>query len=566
MSRVLSQLEKRILAGCALVGVLSMGFLAGYYVITHQVEVPAEGGTYVEGLVGDAQFVNPLYASSNNVDADLTRLIYSGLMRWDTEKGLVNDLASEVKRSDDGKVYTVTLRKDAVFHNGDLLSVHDVLFTFDALKNPLYRSPLSAAYQLAEVTQVDDQTIAFTLRDPYAPFLSSLTIGILPSGIWADVAPRNVPLAGYNLKPIGSGPYAFREFSKDTKGNIKNYTLVRNDAYYGEKPLIDELTFKFYPDTQSAVKALESKNVEGLGFVPQELESSVEKTHETSLLRPFIPRQTALFFNQTQQPLFKVKAVRQAIALAIDREEIVREALNGHGEATAGVMLHEAVSTPLPIPVPDLAAANTLLDEAGFPALDGAPFRLSKKPEAPKRGQPAVDPSTLPVLSITLTTVQTPEFNRAAQLVATQLAAIGIEVKIETVDPPALLKTVIEPRNYSVLLTGILYGTDPDPFSFWHSTQATDKGLNLAGYANKKADDLIVAGRLALDATARADAYTALQTLVAEDVPAVFLYRPTYTYAIGAKIRGVVLERINAPADRFANVMDWYIETRKTLK
>lgn len=566
VGRLLSRAEKQALAACALIGTLSVLFLGGAYVLTHQVEVPATGGTYVEGLVGDAQFVNPLYTSASNVDADIARLVYSGLMRWDAQNGLVNDLATEVKRSEDGKIYTVTLRKDAVFQNGDPLSVTDVLFTFEALKNPLYRSPLSAAYQLTEVSQTDEQTVVFTLKEPYAPFLSLLTIGILPSGVWSDIAPRNVPLAGYNLKPIGSGPYAFKEFAKDKKGSIKSYTLIRNEAYYGTKPLIDEITFKFYPDAASAVKALEAKNIEGLGFVPQDLEADVEKTGASVLLRPSMPRQTALFFNQTHQPLFKTKELRQAIALVIDRDAIVRDALNGHAEATAGVMFPESVSATLPIPSPDITAANKLLDDAGFPKLEGATFRLSKKLDIPKKGKVAVDPSTIPTLSVTLTTVQTPEFNRVAQLIATQLATIGIEAKVEAIDSSDLLKTVIEPRNYDLLLTGILYGMDPDPYSFWHSSQATDKGLNLAGYTNKKADDLIDIGRKALDLKTRTDAYTSLQTLVADDVPAVFLYRPTYTYAIGASIRGVALEHINAPVDRFADITNWYIKTRKTLK
>lgn len=547
--------------------VLCLGAIGARFVFTHQVETPAVGGEYVEAVAGEPQFINPLYAPANDVDADIARLVYAGLLRRDADGVLQNDMAERWTVSEDGKIYTFTLREDAKFHNGSPLLARDVLFTMDALRNSLYRSPLSGAYQAAEVAQTDEHTVTFTLKEPSAGFLSTLTVGILPADLWTDIAPRNVPLASYNLKPIGSGPFQFETLSKDKNGSIRSYTVSRFADHAGGAAFLERVTFKFFSSSDDAVKALGSRTAEGVGYVPSDMEAEATR-HGVVLLRPSIPRETALFFNQDRQPVFKIKAVRQAIALAIDRAQIVAKALDGHGTPIAGVMLPEALGSEptLPIPAMDIAGANALLEDAGFPKIEGLVYRLSKKPAPATKTKLAEDPVTIPALSVTITTVQTPEFARVAELVVTQLAAIGIQAQVEAVAQANLYRQVIEPRDYEFLLTGILYGAEPDPYPFWHSSQATSTGLNLSGYANRKTDALLEDARKALDPAVRVSKYAEFQKIVAEDVPAVILYRPSYAYALADKIKGVTIEHIATPADRFNGIKEWYIKTRKTLK
>ncbi len=562
---VLTRREKSVLAGAWTAVVLAVLFLGGWYFFAHHADVPAVGGSYTEALVGEPQFVNPLYASSNDPDADIARLVYSGLMRRQADGTLVDDLASDVHVSADGKTYTITMRADARFQNGDPVQAKDVVFTYSALQDPLYRSPLAGTYQGVDISQTDDRTVVFSLKDPDAFFPSFLTVGILPSNLWSDVAPRNTPLAAYNLKPIGSGPYRFKEFEKDRNGNIRSYTLERNAGYYGAKPLIDTLTFKFYDDAQSALKAVETRSAEGVAYVPPELEAEAQKTKALQLLRPEIPQQTILFFNQDRQTAFKDKAVRQAIALALDRRAIMQNAVGGQAEPIVGPVLDEALDglAPPAIPAPDPIAANKLLDDAGYAKPDGSDVRLQKPAPGSKKG---AKPSTDRALSFTLTTVQTPEFLQAAQTIATELSAIGIKVQISAVDAQDLAKTTLETRSFDLLLVSLFYSDNPDPYPFWHSSQATMKGLNLADYAVKGADDLLVKARGESDPAARAQDYEAFDTQVMNDVPAVFLYRPTYAYGLGADVKGASLERIRVPSDRFSDVADWYVKTRWKLK
>ncbi len=576
---ILTQGEKQTIMGALLVITLSLTSLGVWYFITHRVEIPTVGGEYTEALIGEPQLINPLYASSNDADADIASLVFSGLLKWDPNQGLVNDLAESVDISEDGTVYTVKLRKDAVFHNGEEVRARDVLFTINAIQNPAYRSPLEVSFRGVEVSQIDDKTVAFILEEPFAPFLTTLTVGILPAGSWATIAPKNALLASLNLEPIGSGPYQFAEFSKDKAGNILTYTLKRNPNYYGEGPMIERLTFKFYQDADEAIRALENRNVEGMSFVPTDLEEEAEKIRGVRLLHPTIPRETVLFFNEDAQPILANKNVRRAIALAINKEAIVQDVLDGNGTVIDGPILPGMIGyhpdiAKIPL---DRVQAAKLLEEEGYVVHEDATFRTNPKAKPTETEQDETEDteetsseestnSDSADLTLVLTTVQSPEFIRTAELLADQLKTIGIKIEINVVESEAFFDDVVAPRQYELLLTGVLLGVDEDPFPFWHSSQVGENGLNLAGYANRNVDTLLEEARLTTNEEERAAKYREFQDLLVEDIPAVFLYQSTYAYAISEKIRNVQIDRIAIPSHRFAKIESWYIKTKKAFK
>lgn len=559
LPRVLTVGERKLLLSALSALVLSLASLSVWYVATHRVDIPAVGGEYTEALIGEPRFVNPLYASASDVDADLTRLVYSGLLTWDPERGLTNDLASDIQVSEDGKTYTVKIRDDATFHNGEPVRASDVIFTIDAIQNPQYRSPISVSFHGVTVSQVDDKTVAFALEAPFAPFLSTLTVGVLPANIWGEIAPRNAVLASRNLEPVGSGPYRFAEFAKDKSGSILSYTLERNADYYGAPALVERLTFKFYASPTEAVHALENRNVEGVSFVPADLESAVSGVRSVEILHPDIPREVALYFNQSTSETLKDKAVRTAVAQAIDKAAIVAESLGGNGRVIDAPILPGMIGEHPDVAkiAFDVAVANQALEDAGYKLPEGGTIRQLKK--APTGDVPNE-------LALTITTAQNAEFVRAAELIAGQLAAVGIKAEVRTVDSATFFGSVIEPRDYQVLLTGTLLGIDPDPYPFWHSSQNKAGGLNLALYANRNADTLLETARAATSLDDRAKAYRDFQDMIAADVPAVFLYQSTYAYAVSDKIRNVTIDRIVSPADRFARITEWYVKTKKALK
>lgn len=561
LTHVLNETEKRVLQ-TALTGlVVGIIVFGGWYIGANRTEVPAIGGEYTEGLIGEPQFINPLYSTASDVDSDITNLVYSGLLKLDPVLGLVKDLAESLEISEDQKTYTFKIRDNAKWHNGQNVLASDVAFTIQSIQTGVYRSPLSISFRGVSVSQVDDRTVQFFLEEPFAPFLSTLTVGILPEEIWFEVDPRNAPLASLNLEPIGSGPYKFEKFTVDKRGSVKSYTVNRFKDYYGDRPNIERVTFKFYENAGAAFRALQNRNVEGVGFIPSDLVEDAEKEKSITVLYPNIPRAATIFFNQERNELLAEDEVREAIALALDKQAIVDTVLKGHGTVIHSPILQGSVGYDATIEAyeMDIQRANELLDETDYEWMTPETYR--KKEVKTEDGETADE-----ILHLVLTTTDNPEFLQTAELIKAQMLAIGIELEIEIVSSEILYTEVLKPRSYDLLLTATQPGIDPDPYPFWHSSQISDPGLNLAGYANRKVDEFLETARQTTDASEREEAYSEFQKIIAEDLPAIFLYQPTYRYAISTKIQNVSMDHLFRPSDRFGNITDWYIKTKKVLK
>jgi peptide/nickel transport system substrate-binding protein len=545
LPRVLSIQEKRLIFSALLTIVLCLLLATVLYVTAHRIDIPAVGGEYTEGLVGEPQFINPLYSISSDVDHDLVSLIYSGLLRWDPDEGLVPDLAESLEVNEDGTVYTLKIRDGAVFHNGDDVLARDVIFTISAIQNPSYRSPLADQFYNVSVVQEDDTTVSFILEEPFAPFAQSLTVGILPVGLWAEILPQNAPLAAINLQPIGSGPYEFTEFTKDKKGSIRSYTLTRNDDFYLEAPYIETLSFKFYPDIFALEDALSNKNVEGASIVDYEQREEVSANKNVELEEPFLPRETVLYFNQDLNDALSKLSVRQAIANAIDKTALVEKVYGSsarviHSPILPGMLGYD----PSIIDSFDAEDASSALKEAGYAGNEDQEKNLS----------------------LTLTTLDRPDLEAVAGAIREDLLAVGIELTLNLVPSDLIATQVIDPRNFELLLAPVMLEADPDPYGFWHSSQAKDAGLNLVGYESEEVDTLLERGRSTLDQAARAAIYQEFQALLAKDLPAVYLYQSTYGYALAKKIQHPAILSIVLPSDRFARITQWYIKTKKALR
>jgi peptide/nickel transport system substrate-binding protein len=551
LPRLLKSPEKILLNAASILGAISIAALLVWGYTTNLSVQPARGGSYTEGLVGSPQFINPLYSSASSVDQDIARLVYSGLMKWDPTAGLIPDLAESYTISEDETVYTFSLRSDATWHDGTAVSPRDVIFTFNALQSPEYRSPLLGSFQGVSIEQVDERTVSFILDESFAPFLSTLSVGIMPADYWGDLDPQTTRLAERNLRPIGSGPYEFSEFEKDKRGVIQSYTLMRYPKYYGGPAYIEDITFKFYPTVEAGIEAIKSKRVEGLAVVPKDRVEEVENS-DIQVLNPSLPQTTALFFNIKKGLLTDTK-LRKALAIATDKDVIVDEVLNGEAEVThtpvASNYTKETTAYDNPTPF-NIDQARTQLNELGWTLHEGEEIR--------RKGETS--------LELTITTVDETETVAVANNIVEQWKLAGVRANVRTIDPSVFRNEVLVDRDYEILLSGILMGSDPDLYPFWHSSQIAHPGLNLSQFGNRTADEAIESARQTSDIETRKDLYEELTVIVNEVVPAVFLYRPTYTYVTNDKINGIDLDAIVSPADRFGQINQWFIKTKKGFK
>ncbi len=514
--------------------------------------VPQEGGSYTEGIAGQPMYVNPLLSQTSEADSDLVRLIYSGLLKYDNQGKPVNDLAESHEVSEDQKTYTFYLKKDVKWHDGEPLTASDVYFTFSAVQNPAYRSPLRLNWQGVEAEQKDDYIIVFTLKNPYAGFLNNLTMGILPRHIWENVGPEKFVLSEFNLKPVGSGPYQFSDFQKDSSDSIVSYELRSFPGYFEGKPFITKFNFNFYPDYYALAEAYNKKEIDGVESVPADKLGDIKSKKGTEIYEFNSPRYFAVFFNQNKSVPLASQKVREALAYGTDRSPIINEVLSGKGAAVFSPFLLSMAEYEDDISRYDTDAekAKSLLDEEGWKLGEGQEIRE-------KNGAK---------LEIEITTLDSPELAQTAEILAEQWKKIGVDAKINVLSVADLQQNYVKPREYSALLFGQELNFLPDPYFFWHSSQARDPGLNFALFNDKKADEILDNARQEQDAGKRIEYYKEFQKIVTAKIPALFLYSPKYLYPVNKKVKGVTAENINTPADRFADVNEWYVKTKRIRK
>lgn len=494
--------------------------------------------------------INPVLSASNNADDDLVQAIYSSLFKYDGQGKLENDLVDSYDISDDKTQYTIHLKKGVQWHDGQQLTSADVLFTINLISDPAYKSPLRSNWQGITTASPDDYTIIFKIQTPYVGFLNNLTFGILPKHIWESIDADKFPLTELNLEPIGSGPFKYSSFQKDSSGNILSYKLVANPNYFSGKPYISKLTFDFYSDDASVIDAYNKKEIMGISSIsPSEL-PQIKLQQSTDAHKFSIPRYFAIFFNQTKSVPLATDQVRQALAYATDRQEIINKVLGGNGSPVYGPFLPGMIGfDPANKSNFDLNQANQLLDSAGW-----------------TRGQDGFRGKNNAALEINLVTTDWPELEQTAEIIKSQWEKIGVKVDITNSSISDIQQNYIRPREYEALLFGQVLGADPDPYSFWYSSQKSDPGLNLSLYGNSASDQLIESGRTEFDPAKRTAIYAQFQTQLEAEIPAVFLYSPNYVYPVTKSVKGIDISNLISPSERFADIDKWYIDTKRIWK
>ena len=513
---------------------------------------PIRGGTLKEGIVGTPRFINPTLAIAR-ADQDVTALVYSGLMKIDSKGELVPDIAESITTSDDGLTYNVVLRKDVHFHDGTPLTAKDVDFTIGLIKNPDLKSPIRGNWNDVNVEVVNDYELNIVLKNPYVPFKENFLVGIMPAHLWSQIPIEQLPFNKLNTEPVGSGPFKVKTASRDANGLINSYILTANKAT-PTPPKIDTFELHFYNDEETLVAAMKKGTIDTSAYVANESIASLTDSGNFKVITEPLPRVFGMFFNQNKQPALRDPAVREALEVAIDRDNIIATALKGQGVP---------IDTPMPessstlqsrdgsneeTPASRVARAQKILTDAGWTKNN---LGLLEK---------QIDGSAT-TLSLTVRTSNVPLFNTVSQMVADQWKAIGVEVSTEQFEQTGLVQTVIRPRDFEVLLFGLDMSRAQDLYPFWHSSQKDDPGLNISQYTSLSVDALLEKARTEQDPNARNQALTDASTIIKNERPAIFLFEPMMTYVVKKNVVISDIHNIGKPSDRFANSTDWYTDS-----
>ena len=563
-----------IFIGILLVAIMSIIIFIGKVNSMFLVEVPVTGGTITEGIVGVPTLINPVIALSD-ADKDLTSLVYSGLMRKTPEGNFIPDLAESYTVSPDGINYTFVIRKNAKFQNNKNVTADDVIFTIEKIKDPIIKSPRKMGWDGITVSKKDDYTVVFTLAQPYISFIDNTTIGILPSDLWKDTKANEFNLSPLNVKAIGSGPYKINSVSKNSDGISEEFKLTRFNDFTLGKPLVKDFNIISFANEKDLVKALLNNSIDQAGGISSENIESI-KNNNFTIHAATLPRIFGIFFNSSKNKIFEDQTVINAFDKALYRQEIIDNVLGGYGSIVYNPIPEKIIknSSNQNYNNQVLDEVNIMLDKTGWvKGEDGIRTKggTTTKTITKKVGKKTITqtvktngPATR--LSFSLTTGDTQELKDTTLLIKDQLSKIGAEVDIKKIYETGQLNQLIRARDYEALFFGQVINHESDLYSFWHSSQRTDPGLNIAMYNNKKVDSILESIQKIPKYEDRIPKYEELVNEFDNDIPALLIYSPKYLYVTSPKLNNISFENITIPSDRFASIYKWSADTDQVWK
>ncbi|MCX6054007.1 MAG: peptide ABC transporter substrate-binding protein [Chloroflexi bacterium] len=514
---------------------------------------PVSGGVYTEALVGSLKRLNPLLDSSNQVDRDVDRLIYSGILKFDSRGLAVPDLANSVTVSQDGVIYSVQLKDKLEWHDGEPLTTADVAFTIDLMKSGdgFIAQDLIDFWKAIKVVVLDERNMQFVLPEAFSPFQDYLAFGILPEHILGEKTISEISDSDFNLSPIGSGPYQFSEITVEDS-IITGITLKGFDQYAGTPPFIQEIVFRYYPNAQTAYQAYLDGFVQGVSEIPNNLLPAALVQPTLSIYSGRLPQISMILLNLNDPgvPFFQVAEIREALLLGLNRQRLVNDVFNGQAIVANGVIFPEswAYMDGLATVNYDLDQAILLLKQSGY---------VVTGEEEPVRTKDNT------VFKFVLSYPDDELHRKLAESIQADWKKLSLDVTLEPIPADVFVSEKLAPRAFQAALVDLNLGStpDPDPYPFWDLGQAAT-GQNYSQWNNRLASDSIEQARVTTDFSERTRLYHNFQSIFAQELPSLPLYFPVYNYAVDSSFKGVSMGPLIDTSYRFASVTSWFLTTR----
>lgn len=544
------EVRRHMLGWLFLIGLLIIltGLQMVWFQGSYTEEAPAPGGTYAEGVVGPLGTLNPLFATSNP-ERSATQMIFSGLFSYDSHNRVRGDLAKSWRLEDGGRKYVITLKDDIRWQDGKKLTSEDVVFTVNLMKDPRVNSPLYNNWKDIDALAVDKKTVVFTLPAVYSPFLNALNFGVVPKHLLEGIPPEEVRESNFSLHPVGSGPFAFQSLQNlNTQQGRSVLYLKAFDNYFKGQPKIDNIQLHVYGKNNELEDALTTNEINTVNELSA---AAAERLEGTFTIADVAINHGVYAIFRTDSTILKEQKVRNAIRYGTNTEKI-REMIGGNVSALHGPLLKNQVDgiENLKQPGFNIDQANKMLDQAGW-----------------KKGSDGIRKKGSQQLIINLVSLKDSDYEVVAKELVKQWKKIGVKVDLRIVAPEDIQQNVLRPRAYDVLLYELAIGADPDVYAYWHSSQATQNGLNFANYKSGVADDALLSARARFEESLRKIKYTVFVRQWLKDAPAVGLYQSTIRYGSNDEVRSLGEDTsIVSPIDRYRLVEYWTVQLEPRYK
>ena len=481
--------------------------------------------------IGEPSNLIPLLAS-DGASAEISRLIFNGLVKYGPDLKLTGDLAERWELLDSGQKIIFYLRKDVLWQDGAPFTAKDVKFTFDRLRDPGVPTPYAASFDKVKSLRVlDDLTVQVDYSEPFSPGLVSWTMGIIPEHLLRD---KDFKTTDFRRHPVGTGPYRLEQWLSG-----QQLVLTANKRYFEGVPNIERYVYRIIPDQATTFLELQAEALDGVALSPLQFEKQTETPFFKKNYTPYhwSGRQYTYLAYNLKNPLFSDPRVRHALGMAVDKEEIIRATLLGHGRVSAGPFLAESwASDPTVKPgAYDPEGARRLLKEAGWVDSNGDGL-------LEKEGHP---------FSFTVLTNQGNDQRKMiCELIQKRWRDIGVDMKIQVVEWSVLLKEFIQGRRFEAVLLAWSLSLEPDDvYAVFHSSQTAPGQFNFVSYKNSEVDGLLEKGRTLFSVEERVPIYQRVHRLIAEDAPYLFLVESEALLMLHRRFEGVTVTPLGVGYD-----------------
>ena len=470
--------------------------------------------------------LNPILAN-DSASSEISDWLFNGLFKYDKNGNHTVDLAQSYEFETPTKLI-IKLRNNVLWHDGVKFTSKDVVFTYEKIIDPkVFNSIKSNFQEVQSVKAIDDFTLEIIYKQPYFKAIETWMVGILPYHLLKDE--ENLMTSSFNKNPIGTGSYKLKEFK-----TAQDIELIANENYFEGKPKIDKILYQFLPDPNTSFLYLKQKKLDIGGLTPIQIDRQIDddfKNKFTIIQKPSFAY-TYLGFNLNNEK-FKDLRIRQALSLAIDRQELVDILFFGYGKICNGPFLPDsfAYNEKIKPITQNIEKAKELLKELGYD--ENNPFTFE----------------------VVTNTGNDTRIN-TAQILQYQLEKVGVKMTIRVMEWQAFLNTVVHPKKFDAVILGWSLGLMPDAYPLWHSSSDKLGGFNLVSYKNEKVDKLIEDGINTINREELGKIYKEIFKIISDDLPYLFLYIPDGITVVNKEIKNVEPSFIGI----MHNQKDWELE------
>ena len=497
---------------------------------SYAVDSYTDGGTYIEATVGRINSMNPLFATTSS-EKILSKLMFLSLVSNDYSGHPGPQMAGLVRHSADGKTWTIKLRDNLTWSDGEPITNKDVLFTIDLIQNPIVSTIFTANLENVKVSEDEEGNIVFNLPSVYADFISALNIPIVPEHVLKDAPLKTLVEASFSKNPVTSGAFMFNAAQTTTDDDERVVYLAANPNYYLGKPMVNSFAIHAYADKTDVINALNAGSVTATAELGG-------KESDAVAMGSYNKRYTsidsgAFAFLNTSRGVLSEADMRRAIRMGLDLSEIRSAAPD---------------TTALDYPI-----LKSQIELDNYPSIPtGDEISAKQKIEDISGGEK---------IHLEIATVESGYLPDVAEKLAENLRRLGIECNVTPyAESQEFVANVVSKRNYDILVYEIELGSDPDPLAYYHSSQAKAAGLNLSNYRNFLVDDLLIGARGTMDEALRARKYERFLEYWATDVPAIGLYQANMTYIYNKNVKTYSEDNVLVTSiDRFLDVENWAV-------